>query len=390
MKKNALLAYLGFLILMIALGASDAMRGVFVPIFGEHFALSNTQRSLIITVSYVGNLVFLLFGGRLADTKRRKLAFFGAAALWMGAVLSYIFSDSYMALLVGMFFSMGASTLTSTLINVLTGQIFIGMSAVVVNTLFFIQGIGTTGSQRLAGMFADGFSSWHWANLIVLILGLIGAAVLLFVRFPQPGSDGVAPLEKFGFRKVLQNRAFYFLVLILGFYFVAEHSVMNWLVTTGTEEFGLSIDSASGYLSLFFGGIMVGRLAFAPLVQKLGVKRSILLFGLVGTVLFGIGSLLQENGLIVLALSGLFFSILYPTMVMMVQLYYPANGVATAAGMIISVATLFDIGWNALYGVLMDTIGMRTAYLLPAAAMALCFLSCVGLLGLKTLWKGKE
>lgn len=195
MKKNALLAYLGFLILMIALGASDAMRGVFVPIFGEHFALSNTQRSLIITVSYVGNLVFLLFGGRLA---------------------------------------------------------------------------------------------------------------------------------------------------------------------------------------------------FAPLVQKLGVKRSILLFGLVGTVLFGIGSLLQENGLIVLALSGLFFSILYPTMVMMVQLYYPANGVATAAGMIISVATLFDIGWNALYGVLMDTIGMRTAYLLPAAAMALCFLSCVGLLGLKTLWRGKE
>lgn len=390
MKKNALLAYLGFLILMIALGASDAMRGVFVPIFGEHFDLSNTQRSMIITVSYVGNLVFLLFGGRLADTKHRKLAFFGAAILWMGAVASYIFLDSYPALLVGMFFSMGASTLTSTLINVLTGQIFIGMSAMVVNTLFFIQGLGTTGSQRLSGMFADGFGSWHWANVILLVMGLIGAAVLLFVRFPQPGSDGVAPLEKFGFRKVLQNRAFYFLVLMLGLYFVAEHSVMNWLVTTGTEGFGLTIDSASGYLSLFFGGIMVGRLAFAPVVQKLGMKRSILLFGLVGTIIFGIGSLLQEKGLVVLALAGLFFSILYPTMVMMIQLYFPPNGIATAAGMSISIATLFDIGWNALYGVLMDTIGIRTAYLLPAAAMVLFFLSCVGLLGLKPLWKGES
>lgn len=390
MKKNAVLAYLGFLILMIALGASDAMRGVFIPIFGEHFDLSNTQRSMIITVSYVGNLVFLLFGGRLADTRHRKLAFFGAAALWMGAVVSYIFSDSYVALLVGMFFSMGASTLTSTLINVLTGQIFIGMSAVVVNTLFFIQGIGTTGSQRLAGMFADGFSSWHWANAILLVMGLAGAAVLIFVRFPRPGSDGAEPSEKFGFRKVLKNRAFYFLVLMLGLYFIAEHSVMNWLVTTGTGAFGLTIDEASGYLSLFFGGIMAGRLVFAPVVQKFGIKRSIMAFTTAATVLFVIATVMQQRGLLLLGISGLFFSILYPTMVMLIQSYYPAGGVATAAGMIISAATLFDIGWNAVYGSLMDLIGMQNAYLLQGAAMILFFLCCAGLLDIRKVWKRRE
>lgn len=372
-RKNAILAYLGFLVLMIALGASDAMRGVFAPIFGEHFSLSNAQLSMVITVSYIGNLVFLLFGGRLADREKRKPAFLMAALLWLLAIVSYLFTDNYYLLLAGMFFSMGASTLTSTLINVMTSYIFVSAPAAIVSTLFFIQGLGTTGSQKLAGKFATGFGSWKIANAILLGIGIVGILLLLFVRFPDRVALPEEKEKKFGFLHVVKNRAFPLFVLAFGFYFIAEHSIMNWFVTFGTQALGLSMDRSSTYLALFFGGIMVGRLIFAPLVQKLGIKRSVLLFGAAATVLYAAGGLLGGKGLFLLVGSGLFFSILYPTMVMMIQNYYPVNGVTTSTGMIISVATLFDIGWNAIYGILMDKMGAGNAFLLLPAAMVLFY-----------------
>ena len=56
------------------------------------------------------------------------------------------------------------------------------------------------------------------------------------------------------------------------------------------------------------------------------------------------------------------------------------GGSATATGMVISAATLFDIGWNAVFGALMDRMGAGNAYLLLPAAMALFFACCVFLL----------
>lgn len=377
MRRNAILAYVGFMLLMVALGASDAMRGVFMPVFGEHFSLSNSRLSMVITVSYVGNLVFLLFGGRLADREKRKPAFLFAALLWAAALVSYLFTDNYLCLLVGMFFSMGASTLTSTLINVMTSYFFAAAPAAIVSTLFFIQSIGTTASQKLTGAFATGFGSWHGANLIVLLIGAAGILVLLFVRFPDrvvlPDEEG----KKYGFLDAAKNRAFPLFVLIFGFYFVAEHSIMNWFVQISTEAYSLTVNQASTYLALFFGGIMVGRLVFAPVIHKIGIKGSILLFGGVALVLYCAGILIGKVALPVLVVSGLSFSILYPTLVMLIQNYYPVNGITTATGLIISTATLFDIGWNAAYGVLIDQLGARGALLLLPAAMALFYLCCV-------------
>ncbi len=167
---------------------------------------------------------------------------------------------------------------------------------------------------------------------------------------------------------------------MFGFYFIAEHSIMNWFVSIGTQAFGLTMERASTCLALFFGGIMAGRLVFAPLVQKLGVRRAILLFGGAATGLYAVGGLLGQTGVWLLAGSGIFFSILYPSMVMMIRSYYPDSGTATATGLVISAATLFDIGWNAVFGSLMDRMGAGNAYLFLPVAMVLFFACCVLLL----------
>ena len=50
-KKKNIITFAAFLILMVGLGANDAMRGIFSTIFSAHFQLSTAQLSQIVTVS---------------------------------------------------------------------------------------------------------------------------------------------------------------------------------------------------------------------------------------------------------------------------------------------------------------------------------------------------
>lgn len=93
---------------MADLGANDALRGVFSPIFKDHFTLSSVQISMIIVMSYAGNLIFLWAGTRLADRFEKKKVMMGILLIWMAALLVYVTTDNYYVLLITMLFTMGA------------------------------------------------------------------------------------------------------------------------------------------------------------------------------------------------------------------------------------------------------------------------------------------
>ena len=61
-KWSSRLTFFAFVVLMVGLGSNDSLRGIFSTIFQEHFSLTTTQLGLIVTASYIGNLVFLLVG----------------------------------------------------------------------------------------------------------------------------------------------------------------------------------------------------------------------------------------------------------------------------------------------------------------------------------------
>ncbi|WP_099469915.1 MFS transporter [Konateibacter massiliensis] len=374
-KKKEILAYISMSVIMVALGASDAMRGIFALIFENHFALTTAQLSMIVTISYVGNLVFLLIGGKIADRFQKKAVSLGIMSIWCLAALLYIVTDNYYVLLIGMFFTMGASTLMNTLINIMTPALFASAPAMIINTLFFVQGIGTTGSQKLAGKYAENITSWKVTNGILIGIAVVGIILLALTpmeepdKSPQKQSGG-----KKGFKEVVQNRAFLYLVFILGCYFVAEHGILNWFVSYAHNSLGLPVAKASTYLSLFFGGITVGRLIFAPLVAKLGIQKSIKLFGGVAALFYTIGIFMGAKGVLVLSLGGIFFSVLYPTLIMMIQSYFDRDIVSTATGSIISIATIFDIIFNIVFGYLVDRIGFARGFIILPVTMCIFYL----------------
>ena len=374
--------FLCFAVLMFGLGSSDSLRGIFAPVFQNRYALSDTQLSLIVTISYVGNLLFLSLGGKLLDTFGRKTVVLSVTAIWVLSMLLNVVSDSYICILISMFFALGASTLLNTTVNILTPVVFSGYAGLMVNIFFFIQGIGTSGSQFVLGQYGLSYPGFKGVSFLLLLIG--AAAGFLLILIPLGGEKQPEHLQSKGKTEAPVTQAnpkpavFILLCTMIGFYFIGEHGIMNWLFSYCIQAFQLPSGKASVYLSLFWGGMTVGRLIFAPVVQRQGTVKSIRIFGTVGTLLFCAGILTGENGILLLSISGLAISVLYPTMVLLIQQIYPAEVVATRTGAIISVATVADIVFNLFFGVITGAIGYRLSFMILPACMVgfnICYIA---------------
>ena len=367
-KWSSRLTFFAFVVLMVGLGSNDSLRGIFSTIFQEHFSLTTTQLGLIVTASYIGNLVFLLVGGNLSTRFSKKRVLQVLILIWMAALALFAFTSNYTVLLIGMALALGSSTLLNTTMNLITPLLFATAPGFFVNFLFFTQEIGTSGSQYILGSHADGFAFWQHTNLVLLILGAVAFVLLLFCNVPEEAADPAdIPAQKGGY----DWRIIVPYVLVFGFYFIAEHGVMNWMVAYGVDGLGLPQASAAKYLSVFFGGMMIGRLCLSPLVDKLGALKSLAAFGGVSCVLYLIGSLGGAVTMPVWAISGLSFSILYPTLVMSIRLYFLAQQVSGAAGTILSIASLADILFNVGFGKLVDMAGYAVSIrVLPLSVLA--------------------
>ena len=368
--KKEILIFITFAILMVVLGSSDSLRGIFTKIFQEHFKITTTQVSMIITISYIGNLFFLFIGGGLVDYFDKKKVLMGILILWTSCVALFALTNNFYILLIIIFFCMGASTLLSTIMNVFIPVIFVRSAGIAVNLLFCIQGVGVSLSQNLVGKYATGFSTWQGMNASFVLVGIFVLIMMLFFKIIDSKEEKE---DKKGYRYVMKQKAFPYLALIFGLYFIAEHGLMNWLVLYGTNWLEMSTQEASLYLSIFFGTLTVGRLLFSPIVQKLGAAKSIQIFASGASFLYVVGFLLGSRAIFLVSLSGIFFSIMYPTMILLIQKCYTADCVATAAGCVISAATILEILFNAVFGRLVDTIGFGIAIFILPISMVLYF-----------------
>ena len=391
-----------FMLIMIGLGISDSNRGVFSGIFERDLALTKPQVSMIVTVSYVGNLLFMLFGSRAADKMDKKKACIGILGLWVLAQALFFFTDNYVCLLIGMFISMGASTLMNTMMNILSPYFFGVMAGLYVNVLFFVQGIGTSGNQKLTGTLAGSYGDYRLVCGGLGILGLVCLVILGFVRFEgqvdkkeianvvEPVSSEAAG-NKAVSKESVQNKgnkrgmggAVAAMGLVFGFYFVAEHGIMNWWAMYCSQGLALDNSKASTSVSLFFGTMTLGRLVLAPLVQRLGSRRSIVILGGLGSAVYILGVLLGGNGVWLLGFSGIFISIVYPTIVLFLQELFPKEIITTATGAVISVGTLFDIGFNAVFGSLVEAAGFGVCRVIFPVAILIFYVGFLGMLRMR-------
>lgn len=368
-KKTRIIAAVYMAAMMLLLGMSDALRGVFLPVLRETFSLSQAQGSALIMLSYVGNLLFLIAGGWLVGRMPRKRFLCMMMLLWMAALAAYWLTQNAAVLYIGILFSMGASTMLSTTINLTTPLLF-ASPALLVNLFYFSQGVGIFAAQNLGGRIADRYVSWQHMNLLLLSCGSVCLLLMLFcIRFPAQRSETKAPARPL--KVVFSHPAAKWLLLCFGLYSIAEHGLQNWMVTYGSDHLGYTREQSAKFLSYFFLGITFGRLVLAPVVQKLGLMRSLLLGVTGGGVLYIGGILLGRDGIVLLCASGLLFSFLWPMTMLLTAEYYPAEYKGAATSWITGLANLFDIAFNACFGAVVQGVGFGKAILVLPAAMAL-------------------
>ncbi len=93
-------------------------------------------------------------------------------------------------------------------------------------------------------------SYWKMVNIVLLGASLIGMLFMFYSTIPKVEQKK----ETISYVHIIKNPAFIFYILIFGFYFIAEHGILNWFMLYGINGLELEYDRASFFLSIFFGG----------------------------------------------------------------------------------------------------------------------------------------
>ena len=351
--------------LMVILGASDALRGIFTPLFTSVFGFSMSQVGFIVSASYLGNLICLLFGGMILDRIGRKkaMALF-IIALALSEIL-LLFGNNYAFLVLGFFLALGISTLLNTTLNLLSDSFSATKSLMLLNALFFLQGIGTSGSQLILSRYSSSVGVWN-GTLIAMAVLLVPLA-LITMKLKDEGKAVSAETEEIKGAEKTEYGMIILIALTLGLYLISEHGITNYIIMYGTEYIGISAAAAGLALSLYSAGIMIGRLVLGTIVDKVGAEK-MLFISLVGATIIATAAF-SLSVLPLLFLVGLAISIVYPTTVSLVRKHAPATLGARATTVAVSAASILDVIFNAVFGKAIDSFGYGSS--MPVLCVAL-------------------
>lgn len=365
------------LVIMILMATTEGFINIFGTTIKNDFALSDTRYSLMFTLGSIAYLAFNYVGGSLCDKLgQKKLFLIGLIGAALGnLVLSIapnftVFTIGFviMQLFIGMM-SIAANTIIPLLW--ITGQ------AIIMNLTHFAYGAGLSITQKVSGVFLNNGICWRNVYLIGVVISLIVFIVFIFIKLPE---NKVSREEnKVSLKEILDKKVSWYFIFAMGFYIMAEQSTGRWLPGfIETSYSNLNESQIASYISLFFILLTIGRLVGGFIADKLGEIKTVIIFSLLGGTLFILGLFLGINGLYIISLSGLFFSIIFPTLVIIIGNTFKI-GTAYTTGVIISFAGIVNTSMNLALGFLSDLLGIQKAIFLVPIAILMTFFFVSGI-----------
>jgi len=332
---------------------------VFIPVFKREFNVEDTSMGLMLIISSLGYMIFTFLGGILCDKigqgKVLKLGIFSALI----ALIILFFSPNFTILLVGMFvINMGIS-LIGIGINTLIPLLGVAFQAILINMIHSFYGVGATITQRTAGLLLyEGFS-WRTIYLYLIILYALAFIISFFVKIPEREKYEDDKRIQWGY--ILKNKLTYFYMIALGLYVAAEMSTGNWFINFMQNSYGFNENKSAFYSSLFLGIFTVGRLTGGFVVEKVGHFKSIMISLFFATSIYTLGLVLGNKGLI-------FFSIVFPTLVVTISKVFPRNS-SFVTGIVITSASGISMIVNFLIGYFNDLVGTTNSFFIIPLAL---------------------
>ncbi|MGF7060832.1 MFS transporter [Brassicibacter mesophilus] len=364
--NRLLIAFMFVIMFLVAM--NDNVRGVFIPSFKQDFTASNTQMGIVLAMSSLGYITFTYIGGTLCEKiGHKKVMVMGFLFVALSLVGLYL-SSSFIVLLIGLFFSNVGVALLAISINTLIPVIVTSFQALLMNMIHFCYGLGATVTQRTTGVLL--FNGIEWRTIYLFIAILFGLVMIVFLGIKVPSFEMSKEDRKIDYKAIYSNKLLYFYMIALGLYVAAEMSTGNWFVNFMKEVYRYNESQGTYYTALFFGLFTLGRFFGGFIVEKIGATKSVLISSISAFVLYTIGFLLGQRGIAIIAASGFFFSITFPTLVLTISKVFKKNS-AYITGIVVTVASTVSMIMNLLIGWLNDLIGVQSAYYAIPISLAL-------------------
>jgi fucose permease len=269
------------------------------------------------------------------------------------------------------------------------GAIELGPNAIIVslhherkglylNLMSVLHGLGSLVAPLFAGWLLSISISWRVIYRWDLPLIALFVFIFIFLRFPK--AEEKAQLDFRHIPQIAFKGQLPWFYVAIAFYVAAEIGMGSWLVTFLQEIRNISVTGSAQALSLFFAMVMVGRLVGGFVVQRIGYLRSILFVTIGGILCLVVGLFGPKETFFLLPITGLFLSIIFPTITAAVSDTHTENG-NTILGVLFTFAGLggligpWLIGWGS------DLFGLQMGFSLNIVFMMILLISVV------ILWK---
>lgn len=359
-------------LIMVVMAITDNLKGAFIPTYKKIFSVNDINVGYMITAASIGYIIFTYIGGFLCEKiGQKKVVILGTIAMLSGlTILSQ--ANSFTMVIMGTVVNSIGVSLISIGANTIAPVLFISYQAILMNLTHFCYGLGSAAGQRFVGIMIGRGMDWRKIFVLVAAAVLVVLIAFLFVKVPSVHEENKN--SKINTREIFSNKLIYLYTIALGFYIGAEWCTGNWFMNYTNKVFNFDQSSGSYYAALFFTTFAIGRFIGGFIVEKTGYLRSVMVSLIAALVVYFFGISMGIGGVMFISLSGIFFAIVFPTVILTVNKVFKEN-TAYITGTIITLASILSTVINLLMGYLNKFIGVKNAfYAVPVClAVALVF-----------------
>jgi FHS family glucose/mannose:H+ symporter-like MFS transporter len=229
------------------------------------------------------------------------------------------------------------------------------------NLLAVMHGMGSMVAPLYAGWMLAADSSWRTVYRWDLALIIPLFAFFTLAQLPEKAAQ---ESEKIDFKHLGKTAfsptmlAYYFADML---YVAFEIGIASWMVEFLQKVHGQSVSQSTLALSIFFGLVMVGRFVGSFYVEKFGYLRSIFASALAACACIAAGLFGPTQFSWLLPASGLFLSIIFPTITASISSVHKEN-LNSILGLLFTCAGFGGLIGPWLVGVASDLGGIKFGF----------------------------
>lgn len=367
-KGNKIFLIFTLFYLYFTIAVFESSRGNFIPLYIEEFKINNTAISLILSLNTLGNIIGSFLGGHFCEKYGHKTVYIvGSVTATLAVLIAPFTINIFMLGLFNFIFGIGRSFLAIG-VDSMVPVLSIGFEAILMNITHFMYGAGSFLGQKAYGSLLSDAVPWRTIYLYLGIFFIISVILTLAIKTPNVQINTSNAFKR---KELYKNPIIYMFVIALTFALISEAVIYTWFISYMRNSYNLNPADAASYASIYYLTFALGRLFGGFILNKTGNARGLKLFLFMAAACILLGLKLNQQGFILIASSGLFISITFPTMMLLINSVFKENS-SFAIGLIVTISNILFIVLFNITGALNDIFGSYKAFYASPASLLFC------------------